>query len=160
MEQTLQTQQLTRCNTHKLIRYIGRRSCSVRVLATTAPAAPGQAADGISEHSGLKHLPEAARARALDRKANKFEKVKVEKCGSQAWTDVFELSALLKEGKSKWEDLNLDDVDIRMKWAGLFHRGKRTPGKFMMRLKVRQMHVPLRFAVAIAQEHLQNTCSV
>ncbi len=23
-----------------------------------------------------------------------------------------------------------------MKWAGLFHRGKRTPGKFMMRLRI------------------------
>lgn len=32
--------------------------------------------------------------------------------------------------------MDLDDVDIRMKWAGLFHRGKRTPGKFMMRLRV------------------------
>lgn len=37
---------------------------------------------------------------------------------------------------ARWEDLDLDDVDIRMKWAGLFHRGKRTPGKFMMRIRV------------------------
>lgn len=114
------------------------RALAARVMATVvAPTAPGTAqADGIPPHSGLKHLPEAARARAQDRKANKFEKVKVEKCGSNAWTDVFELSQLLKEGNTKWEDLNLDDIDIRMKWAGLFHRGKRTPGKFMMRLKV------------------------
>ena len=41
-----------------------------------------------------------------------------------------------REGKTKWEDLNLDDIDVRMKWAGMFHRRKRTPGKFMMRLKV------------------------
>ena len=27
-------------------------------------------------------------------------------------------------------------MDIRLKWAGLLHRRKRTPGKFMMRLKV------------------------
>ncbi|GLC36087.1 hypothetical protein PLESTB_001382100 [Pleodorina starrii] len=113
-----------------------RRGLAPRVLATAAPIAPATLAEGISEHSGLKHLPEAARTRALDRKANKFEKVKVEKCGSRAWTDVFELSRLLKEGNTKWEDMNLDDVDIRLKWAGLFHRGKRTPGKFMMRLKV------------------------
>lgn len=104
------------------------------VVAPTVPST--EQADGIPPHSGLKHLSEAARARAQDRKANKFEKVKVEKCGSNAWTDVFELSQLLKEGKTQWEDLNLDDIDIRMKWAGLFHRGKRTPGKFMMRLKV------------------------
>jgi hypothetical protein len=41
-----------------------------------------------------------------------------------------------RDGKSTWEDLNLDDVDVRLKWAGLFHRRKRTPGRFMMRLKV------------------------
>ena len=40
-----------------------------------------------------------------------------------------------RDGKSTWEDLNLDDVDVRLKWAGLFHRRKRTPGRFMMRLK-------------------------
>ena len=41
-----------------------------------------------------------------------------------------------REGVTKWENLNLDDIDVRMKWAGMFHRRKRTPGKFMMRLKV------------------------
>jgi ferredoxin-nitrite reductase len=86
--------------------------------------------------SGLKHLPEEARARASDKKANKFEKVKVEKCGSSMWTEVHELAELLREGKTEWSDLNLDDVDIRMKFAGMFHRGKRTPKRFMMRLKV------------------------
>jgi ferredoxin-nitrite reductase len=64
--------------------------------------------------------------------------VKAEKCGSNMWTEVHELAALLREGETKWEDLNLDDVDIRMKFAGLFHRGKRTPQRFMMRLKVRR----------------------
>jgi hypothetical protein len=63
--------------------------------------------------------------------------VKVEKCGSTMWSEVPELAKLLREGNTKWEDLNLDDVDIRMKFAGLFHRGKRTPQRFMMRLKVR-----------------------
>ena len=28
------------------------------------------------------------------------------------------------------------DVDIRLKWVGMLHRKKKTPGKFMMRLKV------------------------
>lgn len=95
------------------------------------------AADVDLELSGLKHLPEAAREKALDKSANKFEKVKVEKCGSNMWTEVHELSALLKEGKYTFEELNLDDVDIRLKWAGLFHRAKRAKGTFMMRLKVR-----------------------
>jgi ferredoxin-nitrite reductase len=88
------------------------------------------------EKSGLKHLPPKARELATAKKANKFEKVKNEKCGSAMWTEVHELSALLRAGTHTFEDLNLDDVEIRLKWAGLFHRKKRTPGKFMMRLKV------------------------
>jgi len=47
-----------------------------------------------------------------------------------------ELAALVREGKSTWEDLDLDDVDMRTKWNGMFHRRKRTPGKFMMRLRI------------------------
>lgn len=101
----------------------------VRMLAAAA-------ADVDMEKSGLKHLPEAAREKAQDKKANKFEKVKVAKCGSQMWTEVHELSALLKEGKYTFDELNLDDVDVRLKWAGLFHRSKRAKGTFMMRLKV------------------------
>lgn len=31
------------------------------------------------------------------------------------------------------EDLELDTIDQRLKYAGLFHRRKRTPGRFMMR---------------------------
>ncbi|GAB4819719.1 hypothetical protein N2152v2_006765 [Parachlorella kessleri] len=89
------------------------------------------------ETSGLKYLSNDARLRALDKKAAKpFERIKNEKCGSKMWTEVSELAQLVREGKTKWEDLNLDDIDIRMKWSGLFHRRKRTPGKFMMRLKV------------------------
>lgn len=75
---------------------------------------------------------------ALDRarKGNKFEKVKLKKDGSEMWTEIHELSSLLREGNTKWEDLEADDIDIRLKWAGLFHRRKATPGRFMMRLKV------------------------
>ena len=74
--------------------------------------------------------------RALDKKSTKFEKLKNERCGSHAWdSDVAQLAALIREGKTTWEDLALDDIDVRLKWAGLFHRRKRTPGRFMMRLK-------------------------
>lgn len=31
------------------------------------------------------------------------------------------------------EELELDTIDQRLKYAGLFHRRKRTPGRFMMR---------------------------
>ncbi|KAL0019319.1 hypothetical protein WJX77_002956 [Trebouxia sp. C0004] len=43
----------------------------------------------------------------------------------------------LRDGKTTWEDLELGDIDLRLKWSGLFHRRKRTPGFFMMRLKAR-----------------------
>lgn len=89
--------------------------------------------------SQLVSLPSfpVSQLRALAKKANKFEKVKNAKCGSRIWTEVQDLAALIREGQTTWEDLDLDDIDIRLKWAGLFHRRKRTPGKFMMRLKVR-----------------------
>lgn len=70
------------------------------------------------------------------KKGNKVEKIKLEKQGSVMWTEIHELSALLRAGQTNWEDLNTDDIDVRLKWAGLFHRRKRTPGQFMMRLKV------------------------
>ncbi len=56
--------------------------------------------------------------------------------GARMWTEVAELGELIRSGKATWEDLDLDDVDTRLKWAGLFHRRKRAPGTFMMRLKV------------------------
>ena len=31
------------------------------------------------------------------------------------WTEVYELAELLKSGQSTWEDLDLDDVDVRLK---------------------------------------------
>ena len=52
------------------------------------------------------------------------------------WTEVEEIAAAIREGKTSWEELALDDIETRLKWVGLFHRRKRTPGKFMMRLKV------------------------
>lgn len=74
------------------------------------------------------------------------------------WTEVHELAELLREGKTSWEDLNLDDVDIRMKFAGLFHRGKRTPQRFMMRLKVRAAWQGMTEAMVQHTASLQPAC--
>lgn len=68
--------------------------------------------------------------------ANKVEKIKNKKGGQRMWTDVVELGELVRKGETNWEDLDLDEVDVRLKWAGLFHRRKKAPGTFMMRLKV------------------------
>lgn len=108
----------------------------------TAPAAPAtptppDVPDTIDYAiSGLRTLSASGRARALDPKANPFEKKKNAKGGDAMWTEVHELVALLKSGQATWEDLDLDDVDVRLKWVGMFHRRKRTPGKFMMRVRV------------------------
>ena len=74
--------------------------------------------------------------KALAKKATKVEKMKNKKAGDRIWSDIEELAALVRSGEKTWEELNLDDVDVRTKWAGLFHRKKRAPGTFMMRLKV------------------------
>lgn len=93
--------------------------------------------DGINEDvTGLKYLNNETRLRALEKKANKVEKLKIKKDGSRMWTEVAEIGELIRSGETKWEDLAIDDIDVRLKWAGLFHRKKKTPGKFMMRLKV------------------------
>lgn len=88
------------------------------------------------EKSGLRHINDSAREKALRPKANKFEKIKNEKCGSEIWSEVSDLAKLIRAGETTWEDLDLDDIEVRLKWAGLFHRRKRTPGRFMMRIKV------------------------
>ena len=78
----------------------------------------------------------AAQMKALAKKASKVEKMKNKKAGGRIWKDIEELAALVRSGEKTWEELDLDDVDVRTKWAGLFHRKKRAAGTFMMRLKV------------------------
>ena len=73
-------------------------------------------------------------ARAAE--GNMFEKTKLKKDPTQAWTDVHEYAAAIRAGTTNWEDIAGDDMDIRLKYAGMFHRKKATPGKFMMRLRV------------------------
>ncbi|CAM9644753.1 unnamed protein product [Ascophyllum nodosum] len=70
------------------------------------------------------------------REGNKFEKIKCAKSPDLMFTEVHELARAIRSGEYTWEDLDIDDADIRLKWAGLFHRRKRNPGTFMMRLKV------------------------
>lgn len=92
---------------------------------------------GRRVRTGLGNLVCAGgQARALSDGANKVERLKNQKGGQQMWTDVAELGELVRKGETNWEDLDLDDVDVRLKWAGLFHRRKKAPGTFMMRLKV------------------------
>lgn len=88
--------------------------------------------------------PEAV-DRCLNGKLNPQEKVKLKKCGTKAWTEVYELAELLRKGEFTWEELDLDDIDVRAKWAGLFHRRKQAPGTFMMRFRVSRLRASAAF---------------
>ena len=49
--------------------------------------------------------------------------------------DTWETDSLLRHGNYR-EEIGSDDIDIRVKYAGMFHRKKATPGRFMMRLRL------------------------
>lgn len=82
---------------------------------------------------GTDFISPEALARAQE--GNMFEKTKLKKDPTVAWTDLHEYAAAIRSGTMNWEDIASDDMDIRMKWNGMFHRKKATPGKFMMRLR-------------------------
>jgi len=92
--------------------------------------------DSALENSGVWSLSEEARERVLHGKINPQEKVKLAKCGTKSWTEIYELAELLRKGETTWEDIDVDDLDVRAKWSGLFHRRKRAPGTFMLRFRV------------------------
>mmetsp|Transcript_4776 Transcript_4776/g.14390 ORF Transcript_4776/g.14390 Transcript_4776/m.14390 type:complete len:561 (+) Transcript_4776:68-1750(+) len=109
----------------------GRPAVSQRRVARMVSTEPKVE---FSENSGLKLLPEETRQRALE--GNKVEKIKIEKDGATLWSEIFDYARKVASGEIKWQDISADDINIRFKWAGLFHRQKQTPGRFMSRLKV------------------------
>lgn len=84
--------------------------------------------------TGTSFLPDEAIEKA--RKGNPIEKIKIAKDGTSAWKDIYDYAAKIRAGELDWEDVEKGDMDNRLKFVGLLHRGKRTPGQFMMRLKV------------------------
>ena len=96
----------------------------------TAPVQMVALDDG---RTGSSYLSEETLERA--RAGNPIEKVKIAKDGTSAFTDVYEYAAAIRAGTLNWEDVEKADMDSRLKWVGLLHRSKRTPGRFMMRLR-------------------------
>lgn len=84
--------------------------------------------------TGTAFLSEETIARA--EVGNPIEKTKLKRDPTESWTDIYEFAAAIREGKTKWEEIATDDIDVRVKYAGMFHRRKRTPGQFMMRLRI------------------------
>lgn len=69
-----------------------------------------------------------------DKKLNMHEKTKKAKPGLQIMDELEDLAA---EARAKGGAQNLDeeDINVRLKWMGLFHRAKQAPGTFMQRFK-------------------------
>jgi ferredoxin-nitrite reductase len=67
---------------------------------------------------------------------NPIEKAKLLKDGTSAFVDVYEYAAKLRSGTMTWEEVENSDMNTRLKYVGMLHRDKRTPGQFMMRLRV------------------------
>ncbi|KAK3015054.1 hypothetical protein RJ639_005579 [Escallonia herrerae] len=108
--------------------------------AQTAVSPPSEAAEidalrlepRVEERDGYWVLKEKFR-----QGINPSEKVKLEKEPMKLFIEngIDELSKIPLEEIEKLK-LTKDDIDVRLKWLGLFHRRKHQYGRFMMRLKL------------------------
>ncbi|XP_010548020.1 PREDICTED: ferredoxin--nitrite reductase, chloroplastic [Tarenaya hassleriana] len=103
---------------------------------TTAPAEPAVDADRleprVEERDGFFVLKEKFR-----KGINPQEKVKIEKEPMKLFMDngIEELAKMTMEEIDN-DKTSKDDIEVRLKWLGLFHRRKHQYGRFMMRLKL------------------------
>ena len=84
--------------------------------------------------TGTSFLPDDTIERASI--GSPVEKTKLAKDGTSAFVDVYEYAAKIRAGEMTWEEVEAADLNTRLKFVGMLHRDKRTPGHFMMRLKV------------------------
>ncbi|KAF8405023.1 hypothetical protein HHK36_009919 [Tetracentron sinense] len=115
-----------------------RASVAPTPSPTVAPTSPGVQVDvsrlepRVEERNGYWVLKEKFR-----QGINPSEKVKLEKEPMNLFMEggINELSKIPLEEIEK-SKLTKDDIDVRLKWLGLFHRRKHHYGRFMMRLKL------------------------
>mmetsp|Transcript_11049 Transcript_11049/g.16592 ORF Transcript_11049/g.16592 Transcript_11049/m.16592 type:complete len:614 (-) Transcript_11049:326-2167(-) len=107
---------------------------SVSALAGSIRSEVALVDERTGKPTGTSFLPDDAIERGSQ--GNAIEKFKFAKDGTSAWKDVYEYAAKIRAGELNWEDVEKGDMDNRLKFVGLLHRAKRTPGQFMMRLKV------------------------
>lgn len=86
------------------------------------------------QEKGISFLPEETVTR-LTETGNKIEKTKLTKDPTSAWSDLYKYAAAIRSGKYTVEEIEAGDANIRMKWTGLLSRFKKTPGRFMLRLR-------------------------
>ncbi|KAM1152063.1 hypothetical protein EV1_034372 [Malus domestica] len=112
---------------------------ATRLAAATTPVAPVSAEveaarlePRVEERDGYWVLKEKFRGGI-----NVQEKVKIEREPMKLFMEggIEDLAKISFEELDKAKDTK-DDIDVRLKWLGLFHRRKQHYGRFMMRLKL------------------------
>lgn len=111
---------------------------SADATPTAAPPPPGVGVDAVrleprvEERDGYWVLKEKFR-----QGINPQEKVKIEKEPMKLFMEngIEELAKMSMEDIDKAK-VTKNDIDVRLKWLGLFHRRKHQYGRFMMRLKL------------------------
>merc|ERR1719198_710620 len=98
------------------------------------PFTVGPAGPTWTGPTGTSFLPQEAVERAQE--GNPIEKAKIAKDATTAFNSVYEFAAAVRAGTLDWEAVEKADMNTRLKWVGLVHRDKRTPGRFMMRLRL------------------------
>lgn len=88
----------------------------------------------VEKPTGTSFLPEETLERCA--KGNPTEKAKLKKDPIHSWVDVYDYARKIREGEMTWKEVEKADLDTRVKYVGMLHRNKRTPGQFLMRLKV------------------------
>jgi len=107
---------------------------SMGLLSTVTEETDYEIDSRTGKRTGNSYLTEDALERST--KGSPIEKMKIAKDSSAAYVDVYEYARKIREGEMTWEEVEKSDLDGRLKFVGMIHRGKRTPGQFMMRLKV------------------------
>ncbi|GFH52229.1 nitrite reductase [Chaetoceros tenuissimus] len=103
-------------------------------LQEAATATDFEVDERTGKRTGNSFLSEETRERGAN--GNPIEKIKQKKDATSAFVDVYEYAAKIRAGEMTWEEVEKADLDTRIKYVGMLHRNKRTPGQFMMRLKV------------------------
>jgi len=68
------------------------------------------------KRTGTSYLPEETLERA--EVGTKFEKIKLAKDTTAAFTDLYEYAAKIRAGEMTWQDVEDADINTRLKWTG------------------------------------------
>ena len=116
------------CTAHALFGLFRKRVTPVPPRGVAAFAPTEKPIDAVT------FLPESTVERASA--GNPIEKAKLAKDPMNVFQDWRAYAAAIRAGELDWTDVEKADMNTRLKWVGLVHRDKRTPGRFMMRMRI------------------------